>query len=160
MIDDLEVKELTERMDAVRFPPAFFLKDDAAVIYSDHLVLEVPKELIGTKKKWPGEKYGIPDMIRQWRYELLPEGEGEPAQPVIETWHTEDGEEFTVIGLISESVTSHMQQYLYDFITRHLEGTTFRLYKPKRGDKKPSQIGVYVENRPVGVVAPMRKNKT
>lgn len=147
MIDDQEVKELSKLHPRNRKPACIF-NGDIAVVHSQWFVLEVPKDVVGVSD-WPGTPI---EFIRQWKYEQLPEGEGEPAQPMRATWEVDD-EQLPVIRLLSDDLRGHIPVWAYEFVKRHVDDPEFRLFAGNRRDGAPANVGVYAKGKVVGVIA-------
>jgi len=148
MIDDLDIKELNKLHPRNTKIACLSPSGKGLVaVHSPYFVLEVPADQVRATG-WQHEPYA---GVREWRQNNVPQSEGEAAQVMRTTWEDPDEGSLEVIQLMSENVEQFMRPAFYDFFTSVLTQPSFRLYKEK------DRIGIFDEDKLVGVLTPLRK---
>lgn len=139
MITDTEVKQLNALIGG---PFAGFCADDTCIIHNKWMLLELPASQVGVTQPWKGK---IMEEVRQWRYNLLPDGEGERAM----VFRSEEK-----IRLASDTMEAYINKdahdLLYDILERSPE---YYLFSGTQQDGSPNSVGIAVDGKIIGVVA-------
>ena len=151
MIDDKKLRELIKLHPKRAHNVYCTFEGDNAIIHSLCLVLELPKSEV-TVSETPDD---LPDISKRWR-ERVPKVTPEAAQTMRDRpWpedKNEEGEPVEVIRLMSSGDDTFIQLGIYDFIRDQLMDAEFRVYPGVREDKAPNPIGIFVEDKLVGLV--------
>jgi hypothetical protein len=139
MITDSEVKQLEEMPGGAL---AGCLAGDRVIVHNQWMLLDVPASEVTVTKPWPGK---LMEDVRQWRYNLLPDGDGENAM----VFRGEDR-----IRLVSDTVEAAIKPEVHALLYDILNGSpNYRLFAGSRSDKSPNAIAITVDDKIIGVIA-------